>query len=329
MPLVRSQQPSASFSATVDGDLIPPSVDRCPVDADGSNTDTDGDGLGDVCDPTPFGTQEKSGVVASSSDARFATATAIPFAGSARITIESSAPRDVAGSFSVRVIAPDGTVTATSMTPGTVLASGTTTTVDIPAGWQRGGGVYRFELVFTDTNGRTEVPDNDPLLTLNSCSLCIATPTGSGISAKGQSTVSVASDDLIVLSNSLDAVKVEGTAVVRADSGKIRIKGGNIVVGQGILQPTSEIPAPRSDGNLSSRGRQSTATHSGSHTTRENQSQDRLVSQTLFRIAHKRGRPIRMEISRRGQSARRRRRGGSSPIAVAAMLAQRSSAPIS
>ena len=40
------------FDDDFDGDVIPDSVDNCPVD-NSDQTDTDGDGLGDACDLCP------------------------------------------------------------------------------------------------------------------------------------------------------------------------------------------------------------------------------------------------------------------------------------
>jgi hypothetical protein len=42
-------------SASVDGDGIPAPADNCPNDPNYGQDDVDGDGLGDICDPTPFG----------------------------------------------------------------------------------------------------------------------------------------------------------------------------------------------------------------------------------------------------------------------------------
>jgi hypothetical protein len=41
----------AKFDGDVDGDGVPNSIDRCPTVADPSQLDTDGDGIGDACDP--------------------------------------------------------------------------------------------------------------------------------------------------------------------------------------------------------------------------------------------------------------------------------------
>jgi GDSL-like Lipase/Acylhydrolase family/Cellulose binding domain len=156
---------SASLSVTRDGDLIPDETDNCPDDPEPSNTDTDGDGVGDVCDPTPV-KNEKPGVVASNSDVRFGVATATLNGASATITIQSSVPANQSGTLAVRVVGPDSAITGTFAVPVNVLASAASTVVTLPPGWQRGPGLYRFEIVYTGTDGRTEVPDNDPLLTL-------------------------------------------------------------------------------------------------------------------------------------------------------------------
>jgi hypothetical protein len=42
-------------NASVDGDGVEPPVDNCPNDANYGQDDWDEDGVGDICDPTPFG----------------------------------------------------------------------------------------------------------------------------------------------------------------------------------------------------------------------------------------------------------------------------------
>jgi hypothetical protein len=228
---------SAPFSATIDGDLIPDPIDLCPTEADVSNIDTDHDGIGDSCDPTPFPNQDLPGVAVSSSAIQFATASAVTVGGSARITIQSSTPADTPGNFTVKVFGPDGLVTGTYTVPATVTATTTTTTFDLPGGWQRGPGVYRFEIVFTQADGRTEVPDNDPLLTLTSCSICVAGSAQNTVSISGSAAAVATTGDIAVLSNAIGAVRVTGTGLLKSVAGAVRIRGTATTTGQGRIEP--------------------------------------------------------------------------------------------
>ncbi len=45
-----------------DGDGVEDGADNCPADANASQVDTDGDGVGDVCDATPNGDSDGDGV---------------------------------------------------------------------------------------------------------------------------------------------------------------------------------------------------------------------------------------------------------------------------
>ncbi len=53
---------TAIARATIDGDEIPEELDNCPNDNNPDQADDDGDGTGDVCDPTPFPVVDKEGV---------------------------------------------------------------------------------------------------------------------------------------------------------------------------------------------------------------------------------------------------------------------------
>ena len=44
------KRPTDNESGDDDGDLVPDATDNCPVDANFDQTDTDADGLGNVCD---------------------------------------------------------------------------------------------------------------------------------------------------------------------------------------------------------------------------------------------------------------------------------------
>lgn len=49
----RSAVGSTMVTITRDGDTVPDDIDNCPLVANADQTDTDGDGIGDVCDDTP------------------------------------------------------------------------------------------------------------------------------------------------------------------------------------------------------------------------------------------------------------------------------------
>lgn len=59
----RSTSATTHVGATVDGDEVPDSTDNCPRQANPGQEDTDHDGRGDVCDPSPgWPTEDQPGV---------------------------------------------------------------------------------------------------------------------------------------------------------------------------------------------------------------------------------------------------------------------------
>jgi PKD domain len=162
----RQSEATAILNVTRDGDLIPDEIDNCPDDPEPSS-DSDGDGLGDVCDPTTPLLEDKPGIVATSSDVRFAEASVALTDTTAILTVQSSVPADQSGTIGIRVVGQDNkSTTGTFVLPIKILADNTQTSFELPSGWQRGPGDYRFEIVYTETDGRTEVPDNDPRVTI-------------------------------------------------------------------------------------------------------------------------------------------------------------------
>ncbi len=55
---------TARAHASADGDEVPDAVDNCPAAHDPGQADTDGDGVGDVCDPSPgYPTKDREGII--------------------------------------------------------------------------------------------------------------------------------------------------------------------------------------------------------------------------------------------------------------------------